>query len=101
MTATGTDIEVTVVLALSDRATEIPVRLPAGATVAEALARSDLGARHPELDLARALVGVFGRVAGRAAVLADGDRVEVYRPLLIEPKARRESRAARTRGPLK
>jgi putative ubiquitin-RnfH superfamily antitoxin RatB of RatAB toxin-antitoxin module len=94
MTATGPDIDVTVVLALADRATEIPLQLPAGATVAEALERSGLAARHPELDMARAPVGIFGRLAERDAILADGDRVEVYRPLLVQPKARRQSRAA-------
>ena len=92
-------IEVTVVLALPDRATEIAVRLPAGATLADALERSGLAQRHPDLDLARARVGIFGKLSNRKAMLADGDRVEVYRALIADPKERRLRRAAaRSKG---
>jgi putative ubiquitin-RnfH superfamily antitoxin RatB of RatAB toxin-antitoxin module len=87
-------IEVTVVLALPDRATEIAVRLPAGATLGDALAGSGLAERHPEVDVARARVGIFGTLSDRKAVLADGDRVEVYRALIADPKERRLRRAA-------
>ena len=87
-------IEVTVVLALPDRATQIAVRLPAGATVADALERSGLATRHPDVDLARARVGIFGKLADRHAILADGDRVEVYRALVADPKQRRLKQAA-------
>jgi uncharacterized protein len=94
MKAGGMAIEVTVVLALPDRATEIAVRLPAGATVSDALERSGLAERHPEVDVARARVGIFGKLADRKARLGDGDRVEVYRALLADPKAGRLRRAA-------
>jgi putative ubiquitin-RnfH superfamily antitoxin RatB of RatAB toxin-antitoxin module len=87
-------IEVTVVLALPDRATEIAVRLPAGATLGDALEGSGLAERHPEADVARARVGIFGKLSDRKAVLADGDRVEVYRALIADPKERRLRRAA-------
>jgi putative ubiquitin-RnfH superfamily antitoxin RatB of RatAB toxin-antitoxin module len=87
-------IEVTVVLALPDRATEIAVRLPAGATLGDALEGSGLAERHPDVDVARARVGIFGKPSDRKAVLADGDRVEVYRALIADPKERRLRRAA-------
>ena len=87
-------IEVTVVLALTNRATEIAVRLPAGATLSDALEGSGLAERHPEVDVARARVGIFGKLSDRKAVLADGDRIEVYRALIADPKARRLRRAA-------
>jgi uncharacterized protein len=87
-------IEVTVVLALPDRATEIVMRLPAGATLGDALEASGLAERHPDVDVARARVGVFGKLSDRKAVLADGDRVEVYRGLIADPKERRSRRAA-------
>ena len=87
-------IAVTVVLALPDRATEIAVRLPAGATLGDALEGSGLAERHPEVDVARARVGIFGKLSDRKAVLADGDRVEVYRALIADPKERRLRRAA-------
>ena len=87
-------IEVTVVLALPDRATEIAVRLPAGATLGDALEASGLAERHPDVDLARARVGIFGKLSHRKALLADGDRVEIYRALLANPNESRFTRAA-------
>ena len=92
------DIAVTVVLALPDRATEIALRLPAGATIADALERSGLAERHPEVDLGRARVGIFGKLSDRRAILTDGDRVEIYRPLIADPKQQRQRRAAVTRA---
>ena len=70
------------------------LRLPAGATVADALERSGLAALHPEVNLAGARVGIFGKLTDRKAILADGDRVEVYRALVADPKERRLRRAA-------
>jgi uncharacterized protein len=87
-------IDVIVVLALPDHATEIAVQLPAGATLADALERSGLAARHPNVDVACSKVGIFGKLADRKAILADGDRVEVYRALVAEPKEGRLRRAA-------
>lgn len=72
----------------------IALEVPAGATVREAIARSGLLERCPEIDLARCGVGVFGRVRGLDEPVAEGDRVEVYRPLPQDPKERRR-RAAR------
>jgi putative ubiquitin-RnfH superfamily antitoxin RatB of RatAB toxin-antitoxin module len=94
VTRTASGIEVTVVLALPDGATEIAVRLPAGATLADALERSGIAARHPEVDVSGARVGIFGKLSDRSAILADGDRVEVYRALVADPKEHRLRRAA-------
>ena len=88
-------IVVTVVYALRDRATEIELRLPEGATVAQALARSGLATLHPETDIAQCPVGIFGKAAERHAIVADGDRIEVYRPLQADPKEMRRRRATR------
>jgi putative ubiquitin-RnfH superfamily antitoxin RatB of RatAB toxin-antitoxin module len=71
--------------------------LPEGATIAAALAASELSRRFPALDLALAKLGVFSRPATPATRLRDGDRVEVYRPLLANPKAVRRERAERNR----
>ncbi len=86
-------IAVTVVYALPERASEIELKLPLGATVADALESSGLAANHPGVDLARCAVGVFGRRVERDRVLADGDRLEVYRPLVADPKDARRRRA--------
>lgn len=83
----------TVVYALPDRAIEIEVRLNEGATVADAIERSGIAARVPEAS--RAAVGIFGRRVRRDALLAAGDRVEIYRPLRADPKDTRRHRAQR------
>lgn len=92
-------VAVTVVYALPEAATEIELSLPAGATVADALQRSGLAARHPGVDFTRCALGIFGRRVDPRAALRDGDRVEVYRPLRADPKDLRRRRAAiRRRG---
>jgi putative ubiquitin-RnfH superfamily antitoxin RatB of RatAB toxin-antitoxin module len=89
------EIAVSVVYALPDRGTQIELRLPSGATVADAIQRSGLAGLHPEVDTLRCPVGIFGRRVQRYRVLADGDRVELYRPLLADPKDARRHRARR------
>lgn len=88
------EITVTVIYALPDAATEIAVRLPAGATIAEAIDRANLPARLAGVDLSGCPVGIFGKRARRDTVLADGDRVELYRPLSADPQQSRRRRAA-------
>jgi len=86
-------IRVSVVYALPDAATEIELSLTGRSTVADALRSSGLEARHPELDLKRCAIGVFGRRVEPSTVLSDGDRVEIYRPLLADPKSARRRRS--------
>jgi len=88
------EITVTVVYALPGAVTEIEVRLAAGATVADALERSGIAARLPDLDIAAAPVGIFGKRVRRDTTLGDGDRVELYRHLIADPKAARRRRAS-------
>ncbi len=94
------DIEVLVAYApLARQVREIMLRLPAGATVAQALEASGLAALYPELDLAQVAVGVWGRKAARSQVLRSRDRVEVYRALRVDPKvARRERFTSQGKG---
>ena len=87
-------IAITVVFALPDRAARIELCLAGGATVADALERFAAEA-PPGLDLAHVPVGIFGRRVERDHVLADGDRVEIYRPLAAAPTAARRRRARR------
>jgi putative ubiquitin-RnfH superfamily antitoxin RatB of RatAB toxin-antitoxin module len=87
------EITVTVVYALPDTATEIAVRLPEGATIADAIDRANLAARLQGADWSGCPVGIFGKRARRDTVLADGDRVELYRPLVADPKQARKRRA--------
>jgi putative ubiquitin-RnfH superfamily antitoxin RatB of RatAB toxin-antitoxin module len=89
-----TTLTVSVVLALPERAVEIEMRLRAGATVADALARLPPN-EIANMDIASAPVGVWGRRVERNHVLSDGDRVEIYRRLSADPKTARRRRAAR------
>jgi putative ubiquitin-RnfH superfamily antitoxin RatB of RatAB toxin-antitoxin module len=84
---------VSIVYALPDGATEVALEVPDGTTVDDALERSAIATRHPELDLARCPVGVHGRRVQRDHLLSDGDRIEIYRPLLADPKHARRRRA--------
>jgi uncharacterized protein len=84
-------IRVEVVYAQDKEAHAVTLHLPAGATVADAVAASGFATRYPGIDL-RA-VGVFGKHVQPDARVADGDRVELYRPLLLDPKEQRRRRA--------
>jgi hypothetical protein len=77
----------------------IVLEVPAGTTVAEAVALSGLRASHPAMPAAPAL-GVWGRAVAATTVLQPGDRVEVYRPLPQDPKVTRRAlaRQGRTMG---
>lgn len=73
----------------------VTLDLPAGATVADVLAASGLAARHAHLaarPMADWAVGVWGRTAPLTQALRDGDRVECYRPLTVDPKEARRQR---------
>ena len=93
----GSDrLSVEVVFAAPDRQKLITLQLPANSTVRQAALQSGLQADFPELDLAEAPLGLFGKVVASpdTQVLEDGDRVEIYRPLLADPKEVRKRRAA-------
>ena len=77
---------------------EVELRLAPGATVADALRLSGMEARHPQHDLTLLLVGVWGSFRERSDLLRDCDRVEVYRPLLVDPKEARRQRQQVQRG---
>jgi putative ubiquitin-RnfH superfamily antitoxin RatB of RatAB toxin-antitoxin module len=69
-----------------------------GLTIREAIERSGVLQRFPEIDLGVNKVGIFGKVAALDAALADGDRVEIYPPLIADPKQARKARAAEGGG---
>ncbi len=82
-------IAVEVACALPDRQVVLPLEVPAGCTAGEALAQSGIFALQPALDPARCGIGIFGEEVGADRVLRAGDRVEVLRPLLDDPRERR------------
>ena len=97
MTKTRT-IDVEVVYARPERQDLVTLTLPAGATVADALAQVADRAPFAALDLARMPVGVFGDRVDRSRRLVQGDRVELYRPLVIDPREARRRRASGRNG---
>lgn len=86
-------IEVEVVYALAQAQMVIRISLEEGATVEDALRASGVLERHPELDPASCRLGIWGRAAAVSHVLKHLDRVEIYRPLVADPKQVRRSRA--------
>jgi uncharacterized protein len=88
-------LRVEVVYALPAGEDAVTLRLAQGATAADAVRASGMLERHPEIDLGRQKIGIYGRVVKAEAALCDGDRVEVYRPLALEPKEARRRRAVR------
>jgi len=82
----------------------IDLGLPDGATVADALdaARARLRAQGDPcaeaVDWQTGTTGIFGEVCGRERALREGDRVELYRPLQVDPKAARRARAQAVRS---
>lgn len=86
---------VTVEVAYSPAATQvelITVAATEGDTVLQALERADWLARHPEVDPTRTTVGIWGRRVAWSHRLREGDRIEVYRPLKVDPKEARRLR---------
>ena len=86
-------IRVTVAYAEPDRVFQVEIELPSGATVADAIARSGIRAQRPDVDIRPDRIGVFARKVNFDTPLRDGDRVEIYRPLKVDPKEARRQRA--------
>ena len=87
------EISVEVVYALPHIQTLLIVKLSQGATVDEAIKLSGILEMHPEINLDNDKFGIFGKLSKADAVLRDRDRIEIYRPLLADPKEIRRQRA--------
>ncbi|MBS0001732.1 MAG: RnfH family protein [Thioalkalivibrio sp.] len=87
-------IVVEVAYARPDAQVVLPVQVPRGATVADAVRESGIAERFPEIDPREAKVGIFGKHTRMDTELRAKDRVEIYRPLIADPKEVRRQRAA-------
>jgi putative ubiquitin-RnfH superfamily antitoxin RatB of RatAB toxin-antitoxin module len=85
---------VEVVYALPKKQEIIAVKLAAGSSARQAIEASGLLQKYPEIDLAKNKLGVFAKLTKPDAALRDHDRVEIYRPLIADPKEVRKQRAA-------
>lgn len=92
-------MRVEVVYSPAERTVEcVELELPEGSTAGAALAASGLLQRHPGIDAEHQRLGVWGRPCGAQEPLHEGDRLELYRPLKIDPKEARRLRQQRQGG---
>lgn len=87
------EIKVEVVYALPEKQYLLKVRLAQGSTVEQAIAASGILELRTDIDLAKNKVGIFSRPVKLTDAVNDGDRVEIYRPLIADPKELRRQRA--------
>ncbi|MGB4948754.1 MAG: RnfH family protein [Candidatus Competibacter denitrificans] len=87
-------IRVEIAYARPDEQVILPVDVPEGTTLEQAICQSRIQERFPEIQLQTAKVGIFGKLGKLSATVRPGDRVEIYRPLLADPKEVRKKRAA-------
>ena len=90
-------IKVEVAYALPQRQAIVPLQVAPGTTAQQAALASNLQRQFPNLDIAEAKLGVFGKAVAPDYVLQAGERVEIYRPLIADPKQVRKQRAAEQR----
>jgi len=87
-------LRVEVCYALPDKQELVAVKIPDGATLQQALEASGLLVKHAEIDLKKNKFGIYAKLSKLDAALRDRDRVEIYRPLIADPKEVRKQRAA-------
>lgn len=94
------NLHVEVAYALPDRQRIVALELTEPCSVREAARRSGLAGQFPEMDVEAADLGIFGKAVSKPdeQLVQDGDRVEIYRPLIIDPKEVRKQRAARKKA---
>lgn len=89
-------IEVSVAYGFPEKQYLLKVKLEEGATVEDAIRASGLLALRTEIDLSQSKVGIYSRPVKLQDPVHDGDRVEVYRPLIADPKELRRQRAEKS-----
>ncbi len=86
---------VEVAYALEKKQTLLEIEVDKGTTLKQAIERSGIIDIYPQIDLTKDKTGVFGKIAKLDTVLREKDRVEIYRPLIADPKQVRKERAAK------
>jgi uncharacterized protein len=97
--AARSDVRIEVAYALAQGAIQRTYDLPEGATVGDALRAAGADPAFAAIDVEGSPIGVFGALARREQALHPGDRVEIYRPLALDPKAARRARVKQARAP--
>jgi uncharacterized protein len=96
--AAAQTIKVEVVFAREHVQALLQVEGALGMTAGEAIERSGILKRFPEIDLTANKIGIYGKLAKLDQPLEDGDRVEIYPPLIADPKQARKNREARKKA---
>lgn len=88
------EILVEIAYALPKQQLILELMVPEGTTAEQAVQKSGILAKFPDIDLAQNKLGIFGKLVKADTVLREKDRVEIYRPLIADPKEVRRQRAA-------
>lgn len=86
-------IHIEVAYATPERQYIAKITVPEGTTLIEAIKQSEITRIYPELDIEQADCGIWGKVKPKTTILCDGQRIEIYRPLIADPKESRRKRA--------
>ena len=88
-------IAIEVAYALLEKQLIVPVKVKLGTNMVEAVIQSKIADKFPDIDVTNLSLGIFGKVEKKPELrtLASGDRIEIYRPLLVDPKEMRKARA--------
>ncbi len=86
-------IKIELVYALPHEQALLRLDVPQGTTIAEAVRLSGIQEKYPEIDLEKGKFGIFGKLSKTDTVLREKDRIEIYRPLIADPKEVRRKRA--------
>ncbi len=91
------EIQVEVAYALPEKQTLLSLKVNSNATISEIIKLSGIMQIHPEIDLSATRVGIFSKLAKLDDTLYEGDRIEIYRPLIADPKEVRKQRALKAK----
>lgn len=86
-------INIEVAYAKPDNQVILPLQVKSGTTLLEAIEQSGILQQFPEIDLSKNKFGIFSKTEKGSTVLRNKDRVEIYRPLIADPKESRRKRA--------
>lgn len=91
-------MKIEVAYALPDKQTLFTLEIEEGVTIEQAILRSGIISEFPEIDLTQQKVGIFGKLKALSDLVKEGDRIEIYRPLLIDPKEARRAKDRALKG---
>lgn len=91
---TSAKVNIEVAYALPDTQSVIALQVSQGTTIEQAIQLSGILEQFPQIDIAKNKLGIFGKLKKADVEVREGDRVEIYRPLIADPKVVRKQRAA-------